>query len=239
MNRQNCTAGSLAIRAFVIAGLFLATIVEINAQAAAMVSNKMPAIDVVGVGDLQRTSATKDKSGLFMPPWTSVGVTNVFGFKVEPRAGINATFVPIDVDLDPFELKLKGSTIQDGCVSSSQKWWSAEFEPVTDPRLFSVRAIPGRSEEYPFSVVVIYPAVPSAWQLRRSELRQFPLPKGVKLATVKAAIDVTSDGAPDIVVTEYCCAGDAAKTSGCDLTCRATYKRSGKEWLKIDTFKPC
>jgi hypothetical protein len=237
MNRKIKITG-FAVRGMMLAGLFVAGMVQVDAQAQALVSNKMPEIEVVGVGELQRTSANKDKSGLFVPPWTSVEVTNVFGFKVQPRVGSRATFVPIDVDLNQFDLNLKGSTIQDGCERSSPKWWSAEFLPITDPRLFSIRAIPSRSEESPFGVVVIYPAVTSARQIPRSELRPDLLPKGVKLATVKSAIDVTSDGHPDLIITEYCCA-NAANTTDCDTTCGATYKRSGTKWLKIDTSEPC
>jgi hypothetical protein len=220
------------------AGLIVATIAEANGQAQALVSNIMPAIDVVGVGELQRASANKDKSGLFLPPWTSAEVTNVFGFNAQPRIGSRATFVPVDIDLDPFDLNLKASTIQDGCDRSSPKWWSAEFQPITDPRMFNIRAKPGRSEEFPFGVVVIYPAVTSARQIPRNELRPDLLPKGVKLAAVKSAIDVTSDGHPDLIVTEYCCA-NAASTANCDMTCGATYKRTGTKWLKIDTSGPC
>ena len=238
MNRQMDIAKSFVIRGLMFGGLVVATIVQVDAQSQALVSNKMPAIEVVGVGDLHRTSTNKDKSGLFLPPWTSVEVTNVFGFKVQPRVGSRATFVPIDVDLDQFDLNLKGSTIQDGCDKSSPKWWSAEFQPVTDPRLFSIRAITGRSEEFPFDVVVIYPAVTSARQLPKSELRPSLLPNGVKLAAVKSAIDVTSDGHPDLIITEYCCA-NVANSADCDTTCGATYKRSGTKWLKIDTSAPC
>ena len=87
-------------------------------------------------------------------------------------------------------------------------------------------------------MVVIYPSVSSARQIPKSEIRPNMLPGSVKLETVKAAVDVTSDGTPDIVVTEYCCSR-AKKVAECDLTCGATYKRVGKKWIKLDTSRPC
>ena len=222
----------------VIVGWLAGACLPVGAQSQAQVSNIMPPIEVVGVGDVQRTSKSKNSSGLLLPPWTSVEVTNVFGFKKQPRAGSRVSFVPVDVDFGQFDLKLKRSVIQDGCDKSSPKWWSAEFEPVTDKRIFDIAPLPERSQEFPFDVVVIYPAVSSARQIPKSEIRPEMLPGGVKLGVVKAAIDVTSDGAPDLVITKYCCAS-AAKTTNCDMTCGATYKRSGKKWLKIDTSKPC
>ncbi len=221
-----------------VACIVLITITPLHAWSQALVSNKMPTIEVVGTGVLHRTSEKKDASGLFLPPWTNVEVTNVFGFKIQPRVGIRATFVPVDIDLEPFELKLQKSVIQDGCDKSSPKWWSAEFEGLTDQRVIDIQALPGRNAEYPFDVVVIYPAVSSARQIPKSQLRADMLPPRLKLATVKSAIDVSGDGMPDLVVTEHCCTNDS-KTDDCDLTCGATYKRSGKKWLKLDTSTPC
>lgn len=238
MNRITDAAKRSILGRLMVAGLAVAAVLPVGAQSQAQVSNIMPNIEVVGLGDLHRTSENKDKSGLLLPPWTSVEVTNVFGFKIQPRAGSRAMFVPVDIDLDPFELNLKSSTLQDGCNKSSPKWWSAEFQPITDQRLFDIRALPGRSEEFPFDVVVIYPSVSSARQIPKSEIRPDMLPDRVKLEMVKSSIDVTSDGSPDIVVTEYCCS-NAAKAGECDLTCGAIYKRSGKKWHKIDTSKPC
>lgn len=221
-----------------VVGMFLAAGLQVGAQSRAEVSNIMPPIEVVGVGDVHRISNNKNTSGQFLPPWTTVEVTNVFGFNIQPKAGSRATFVPVNIELQPFDLSLTGSTIQDGCEKSSPKWWSAEFQPITDKRIFDVRALAERSEEYPFDVVVIYPAVSSAWQIPKRDLKPDMLPGGVKIGIVKAAIEVTGDGFPDIVITEYCCA-DGGKTTDCDLTCGATYKRSGKKWIKIDKAEAC
>lgn len=214
------------------------TIAPLHARSQAMISNVMPKIDVVGTGVLSRTSDRKDSSGIFQPPWTRAEVTNVFGFKIQPRVGIRATFVPIDIDLEPFELKLQKSVVQDGCDKSSPKWWSAEFEELTDQRVIDITSLPGRNAEFPFDVVVIYPAVSAARQIPKPQLKADMLPKGVKLSIVKSAIDVSGDGMPDLVVTEYCCA-NAAKSAECDLTCGATYKRSGRSWEKVATSTPC
>ena len=222
----------------VVVGMVVGAGLPVGAQSQAQVSNIMPPIEVVGIGDVHRISGNKDKSGLLLPPWTSVEVTNVFGFKKQPRDGSRVSFVPVDIDFGQFDLKLKRSVIQDGCDKSSPKWWSAEFEPVTDNRIFDIAPLPERSQEFPFDVVVIYPAVSAARQIPKSEIKPEMLPGGVKLGVVKAAIDVTSDGAPDLVITEYCCAS-AAKTTNCDLTCGTTYKRVGNSWKKVDTSQPC
>jgi len=240
MNRQVDIVKNTILRGLMAACIAIVVMLPLQAssQTQTLVSKKMPAIEVVGIGELQRMSENKDKSGLLLPPWKSVEVTNVFGFDIQPRVDTRATFVPLGIDLDQFDLKLKLATLREGCAKSSSKWWVTEFQPVTDPRLFDIRALPGRSEEFPFDVVVIYPAVSAAREIPRSEIRPEMLPRRVKLETVKAAVDVTSDGMPDIVITEYCCA-NGATTVGCDLTCGATYKRSGRSWKKIDKSTPC
>jgi hypothetical protein len=190
-------------RGLIIASAAIAIFSPPCAWSQALISNQMPLIEVVGVGGVHRLSENKDKAGLLLPPWTKVEIANVFGFKTQPRANSRAMFVPIDVDLEPFELNVKSSTIQDGCDKSSAKWWSVDFQEVYDRRVFDVKPLSGRSEEFPFDVVVIYPSVSAARQIPKSQIRAEMLPRGVKLTVVKAAVDVTGDGSPDIVITEY------------------------------------
>jgi hypothetical protein len=203
----------------------------------------MPQVQTIGEGQVWRTSDKKDKDGRFIPPWKDVTIANVFGFKKKPVVGNTVTIVPLDVRLAPIDLKIvetKAGVNCDGETNSKNGWWEVELEPITDKRFFEIAPQPNRAEEIPFDVGVIYPSVKSAHQLTRDMLSKNMLPKGINLNIVKAAIDLTNDEIPDVLLVEYCCLNPKKPAGGaCDHTCGKTYKKVRNVWKLVDTSTPC
>lgn len=65
------------------------------------------------------------------------------------------------------------------------------------------------------------------------------LPKGVAMNTVIGAIDLTSDGIPDVLIVKYCCDNPKKAAEECDYTCGKTFKKIRNIWKLIDTSAPC
>lgn len=65
------------------------------------------------------------------------------------------------------------------------------------------------------------------------------LPRGVAIKTVKAAVDLTNDGNPDVLVVEYCCGNPKKTAKDCDYTCGKTFKKTRNVWKLIDSSTPC
>ena len=199
----------------------------------------MPGIQTIARGAVWRVSDNKDQHGNDLPPWKEVAVKNVFGFKQRPVIGRKVTIIPLDVNIAARELTIRKIQKGASCNGSQGAWWEVELEPITQKEYFEI--IPGsnRRAEVPFDVAIIYPAVKSARQLLRNDLTQNMLPRGTSLETVKAALDLTSDGIPDVLIVEHCC-GDTSKAAGeCDYTCGKTFRKVRNSWKLIDTSAPC
>src|SRR5262245_37351747 len=151
----------------------------------------LPVIQTIGEGIVWRQSLVKDQHANSQSRWNAVTITNVFGFKKKPVVGKPVTVLTLGLDISPFDLRiLKAAKQEDGCDESLPPWWEVEFEPVKQRRLFEVSPPPDRSTEYPFDVVMLYPAVKGAQLIKHADLNARMLPKGVYLKTVKAAIDL-------------------------------------------------
>lgn len=196
----------------------------------------MPQVQIIGEGVVWRISENKDQHGRLLPPWNEVKITNVFGFKKRPVIGNKVTIVPLDAAVAPLDLKIIEIKERKECGS---QWWEVELEPVKEKKFFEIAPGPNRAQEFPFDVSVIYPSVKSANQLNRDMLKQNMLPKGIILDTVKAAIDLTNDEIPDVVIIKYCCGNPKKAAEGCDYTCGKTYKKIGNVWKLIDSSAPC
>jgi hypothetical protein len=198
-----------------------------------------PMIQTIGKGEVWRGSDNKDQHGNDIPPWKEIRVKNVFGFKQRPVIGRKITIVPLDVNIAAQDLTILKIKKGASCGGSNRAWWEVELEPIKQKEYFDMTPVANRRAEVPFDVAIIYPAVRSARQLLRNDLKQSMLPKGVSLDTVMAAIDLTSDGIPDVLIVEYCC-GDAGKATGeCDYNCGKTFRKVGNSWKLIDTSSPC
>lgn len=199
----------------------------------------MPQIQTVGDGKVLRISDNKDEDGWFLPPWKEVKITNLYGFKTKPVVGDRVTIIPLDVDIAPLELRIVKTEKREGCDEQSPPWWEVELELIKQKVFFDIAPRPKIAEQYPFDVCVIYPAVRFANQVRRASLSRTMLPTGIAIKTVKAAIDITDDGKPDVLVVDYCCGNPRKSAEGCDYTCGKTFKKIGNTWKLIDTSTPC
>lgn len=200
----------------------------------------MPRIQTIGKGEVWRVSNNKDQHGSDLPPWKEIRVKNVFGFKQRPVIGRKVTIVPLDVNIAAQDLTIVKIKKGASCGGSDVKArWEVELEPIKQKEYFDMTPIANRRAEVPFDVAIIYPAVKSARQLLRNDLKQSMLPKGVSLDTVKAAVDLTSDGAADVLLVEYCCGDPGKATGACDYTCGKTFRKVGNSWKLIDTSSPC
>ena len=200
-----------------------------------------PDVRAFSPGDVMRSSGRQDASGISQQPWTEVTI-NAGSFNVQPRNGASVTIVPLEVDVAPIELKIMKVTRQrDECTGEGKISWSVELEKIRERSFWEQRAAAGRSEETPFGVLVIYPAITGARVIKRSSLRVELLPRGVKPATVNGAVDVNNDGKPDLLWVNDCCDAPtrAGSNSNCELTCGRTYKRGSNGWKLVETFEPC
>jgi hypothetical protein len=200
----------------------------------------MPEIQTIGEGVVWRISENRGEHGSVLPPWREVRVTNIFEFKRRPAAGEKVTIIPLEADLPPLDLRIiKAEKKENTCDERLPGWWEVELEPIKLRGFFEVTPAPNRAAEYPFDVAVIYPAVKVARQMKRAQLTGGTIPKGVSISTVKAAIDLTDDRKPDVVIVEYCC-GDPKKPAGeCDYTCGKIFMKQRNAWKLVRTSAPC
>lgn len=198
----------------------------------------MPPVQAVTDGEVSRSSDQKDKHGQQFPPWKEVSLANI-GLKKELAIGAEVTIVPVGVDIAPFNLKVTETKRGSVCAQGEPPWWEVELEPLTQKQFFDIRALPGRSEEYPFDVGVIYPAVEFALALPKEQVTQAMLPAGIYAQTLTAAIDLTNDNQPDVLIAEFCCREPAKIFPDCDYTCGKTYLKVKGVWKLIDESSPC
>ena len=209
-----------------------------GAQATKPVS--MPQIQTVGEGSVWRRSDNKGQHGNFLPPWKEIQITNLFGFKERPLVGEKITVIPLDVNIPPLELKIvKADKKANACEDGLPAAWEVELQVVREKSFSDAEPAPNRSAEYPFDVCLIYPAVKFVNPIKRENLSSSMLPNGIALSTVKAAIDLTNDGKPDVLIVDYCCGNPNKPAADCDYTCGKTFKKTGNAWKLIDTSSPC
>jgi hypothetical protein len=198
----------------------------------------MPEIQTIAGGSVWRVSDTKNDNGRYLPPWKEITIPTL-GFKRRPAVGDRVTVIPLDSGISPLDLRIiKTEKKEDACDERLPAYWEVELEPIKLKKFFDFEPNPDRAAEYPFDVVVIYPAVKVARQISKARLTKGVLPGGVSIDTTKAAIDLTNDGKPDVVVIEYCCEG-TKKIDECDYTCGKTFKKVRNSWKLIDTSTPC
>ncbi|MCM3871250.1 MAG: hypothetical protein ND895_11235 [Pyrinomonadaceae bacterium] len=199
----------------------------------------MPEMQTIGMGMVWRISETKNEHGAYLPPWKEITITNIFGFKRMPVIGDKVTVVLLGSDISPLDLRItKTEKKEDACNERLPAWWEVQLEPIHLRKLFDIEPMSNRNAEFPFEVVVLYPAVKVARQISKGQLTKGMLPTGVSLNTVKAAIDLTRDLTPDVLVIDYCCE-DTRKAEPCDYTCGKTFKKVRNAWKLIDTSAPC
>lgn len=199
----------------------------------------LPDVQNVTQATVFRSSDNKDKDGDDLPPWKKVEID--VRLDQRPKVGEKITIVPLDVDIAPSDLRILKVTQEN--KSCDEKilvpWWALGLEPITGGPFFEVTAPADRREETPFDVCVIHPAVEFARQLRREQLTKEMLPEGIHPDTVTAAIDLTNDQRPDLLVAAYCCKDTARPARECDYTCGKEFKRTASGWKLMDEHGPC
>ncbi len=211
----------------------LANSIEAKPQAKPIL---MPKIKSIEQGTVFRVSENKDRHGSYLPPWIEVEISTYF--KTKPALPSKVTVVPLDVDIDSFNWQIAKSERQEfGCEETKPYAWEVKLQ-ITQKEFFEFVPPPTRRTEVPFDVVVLYPAVEFARQLKKKQLTKQMFPRGTSINAVKAAIDVTNDQKPDILLLEYCC-DNATKSTECDYTCGKTFKQVNGKWKLIDEYSPC
>ena len=194
------------------------------------------------VTSLYRSSTAKDAAGRNVRPFDAVSVDTYFNrLPIVPKPGMAVTIVPLAPGLDPFNLKIVRVMREEAC--GDEKRWNLEFEPVAGRALAEAPPVPDRTDEYPFDVCVIFPAVKTAVAMQGDRLDRQSLPRGVSAPTIVAAIDVTGDGKPDLLETSYCCDREQHRSrrsvKDCDYTCGKAFRKVAGRWRLIEQFSPC
>lgn len=165
---------------------------------------------------------------------------NVFGFHSDAATGDMVTIVPLTTRLKHFDLPVAKSKKRSlGCSEQSPPEWEIEFRPLTAPVFFQIAAEKNKIESFPFDVAVIYPAVIRADLINPTRIKQELLPDRISAGTIKAAIDLTGDGAPDLLIVEFCCRNPKQPAGQCDLTCGKSFKKIGNNWTLLRESTPC
>ncbi len=181
-----------------------------------------------------------DSAGFRLPPYENAEVSSLVS-KNKIQAGEKATVIPLQIDREPFDLKIAsvGKTRMLDC-DVERDALEGEFETVNDKELLEIKPTAGRSEESPFDVLVIYPAAASAKKLNPNELTKKMLPKNVAAKEVFAAIDLNGDAQPDLLITKYCCDSSAELgDENCGNDCGAAYKKVNSVWKFMYSLEGC
>lgn len=197
-----------------------------------------------GTGEVWRTSRRKDKHGACLPPWTRVAIDAYVIGPRRPEVGSSVTVFPLVGWVGPTTLRIRDVQFQpnpfnDGDVRGEDEklpdGWVLKLEAVTDRAFYEAGPDANRREEVPFGVVVLYPAQPSERLLAPGSIPESTLPAHVSSETIRAAIDITGDGLPDLLIVETC--GEdwsVAGGDGCDNTTGFWYERVEDTWRIID-----
>lgn len=207
---------------------------------AAKPSGQSPLPDIRSVSQrtVFRKSDTQGPSGYYLPPWKEVKL-DLIGFDEKPETGRNVTVVPLGVSVAPIQLKiLKTRRVQDPCDNKLPGYWEVELEQITQKEFFEFEPAHVR-KEIAFDACVIYPAVESARSLSPQQLTKEMLPEGISVNTVTAAIDLTNDQEPDLLIAYYCCDDTTRPREECDYTCGKEFKRTAGGWKLMDEHGPC
>lgn len=197
----------------------------------------------VGQSSLIRNSEFKDKDGWAIPPYNFAYLN--FRLNNELYAGDKMTIVPLEVNIESFQIEISKITKKDVVCpngKASKTFWFIESEKVTDKRILEIQPLENHNPNNPFGVFVIYPAVEYAKSIDKYELTKINLPKNVSLNRVESAIDIDKDSKPDLLSVTFCC-GELNKESSknCPYLCYKYYKKINDNWiiLSIDGSEKC
>ncbi len=205
---------------------------------------KLPVVKDFGVFYLYRESDNNDVGGSPIAPFKSAKIEMVIDS--EAKAGEKITMIPLQVEVEPFQLPISKVTKKryNGCDEPKKDFnFDIEFEEITDKIVLEVEAVDKLFTSRAFGVFGIYPAVDFAKNILPPALKQEMLPKEVAIQTVEAAIDLDNDGKPDLLSLSFCCADENkpvnSTDSDCYYSCEKIFRKINQNWKLIRSESPC
>lgn len=196
-------------------------------------------IESVDDGYVWRRSDKKNERGLDIAPFKDA-VIPMF-LPVEPRIGDQVTVIP-DNGVPAFDLHIESTRKREDPEIGT--WWEVTLETVKSGPLLSAPPRADRDEEYPVSVITIYPAVEGARGMAPATLDPASIPPATSLDLVHMAADLDGDGSADLLVAQFCCKSSAPQSArnGCDdyddYVCSDTFLKTARGWQKVREKRP-
>jgi hypothetical protein len=147
-----------------------------------------------------------------------------------------ATIIPLIANLPILNLRTTYVAEAIGC--EDDKVFEGVIE-ISDSAYLTHQAMPGRRDDAPFDVLVLYPANPIARSFPVKSLTREMIPRNVPKSTITAAVDLGRSGRPDLIVSSYCCVASLTPPSGCDHTCQDYYQKKSGSWVRVRQVRPC
>ncbi|HSK72685.1 MAG TPA: hypothetical protein VK892_13370 [Pyrinomonadaceae bacterium] len=205
---------------------------------------KLPIVKDFGVFYLYRSSDNTNVGGDPVAPFKSAEIKMVIDS--EAKAGEKITMIPLQVEIEPFQLAISKVTKKkyNGCDEPKKDFhFEIEFEEITDKIVLEVEPVDNQFVSRAFPVFAIYPSVDFAKNILPPELKQEMIPKGVAIQTVEAAIDLDNDGKPDLLSTSFCCADENKPVNSvdenCYYSCEKIFRKINRSWKLIRSESPC
>jgi hypothetical protein len=193
-----------------------------------------PVGSTIGAGEVIRKAASpRAPHG----PWKSAVVLAVIA-RAGAKAGELMTAIPLRAGLAPMDLKITSVEAQPA-TDLSQATWMLGAETSLE-ELLTAKADPGRSEERPLEVIVVYPAQSHAHLLASKVVApDLPKERGCSTRTLFGAVDFDDDGRADAEDFRFCCerpntTWKATGGSPCNSNCESTFvRRGGGAWKAV------
>lgn len=168
--------------------------------------------------------------------WTSVAVTNIFGFKNDIPAGDIVQIIPLINKLPVLGLKIIDSKKMEG-YDENDIWYNIKLEEVENKEYWTFEGPEDRRAEFPLDVLVVYPAVKSCSLMETKNIKTEDLPSNITLELILGALDFDEDGSADAIVCKFCCK-TRTQVGDCDYTCGEVYLKVGEKWMMVDSSMP-
>jgi hypothetical protein len=152
-------------------------------------------------------------------------------------AGDAVTVLSLRQGLPPLQATATSVRFQQGIPEELPDLWLVDID-VKAPAFFSARPDPGRLDDTPFDVIVVYPAQTQARLLAPAAIAKgLPRERGCSKRTLRAAVDLDGDSRADVAMFEFCCDKPTSPRtkSPCENTCQATYlRRNTQPWRLVE-----
>jgi hypothetical protein len=188
---------------------------------------------ILGAGEVVRKAAGGHAAH---GPWKSAVVSAAI-----PRAGAKPgelmTVIPLRTGLAPFDVKITSVAAQPA-TDLSRATWMLDAETTLE-ELLAAKPDPGRPDDHPLEVLVVYPAQSHAHVLASKAVAQdLPKERGCSTRTLFGAVDFDDDTRADAAIFRFCCerpntTWKATGGSPCNSSCESTFVRRGTGPWKV------